>query len=251
MLSVIAGGMSEADRHVALRGGNGRAFPFFPFLALPFPFTTFGFKSESLDATEASDSSSEEVDELDGVFLRGFLLLLLLFGGGEGESSNEETEVSESESADDKVSSTMAFAEGLAADRVIGPGRSSDSTALRALLLLFGGGGLAADRVIRPGRSSDSTALGALRFGGGEGEISDSDSESDALRAFECRSSDTTALGALRGCEGPGLGPGHECLQSCVTGLLQTGQGTRGRLSLLRCVLAKGISSRSKLWYFL
>ena len=229
MFSVIAGGMSEADRHVALRGGNGRAFPFFPFLALPFPFTTFGFKSESLDATEASDSSSEEVDELDGVFLRGFLLLLLLllFGGGEGESSNEETEVSESESADDKVSSTMAFAievEGLAADRVIRPGRSSDSTALGALL---------------------------LRFGGGEAEISDSDSESDALRAFECRSSDTTALGALRGCEGPGIGPGHECLQSCVTGLLQTGQGTRGRLSLLRCVLAKGISSRSKLWYFL
>ena len=213
MFSVIAGGMSEADRHVALRGGNGRAFPFFPFLALPFPFTTFGFKSESLDATEASDSSSEEVDELDGVVLRGFLLLLLLllllFGGGEGESSNEETEVSESESADDKVSSTMAFAEVE---------------------------GLAADRVIRPGRSSDSTALGALllRFGGGEAEISDSDSESDALRAFECRSSDTTALGALRGCEGPGLGPGHECLQSCVTGLLQTGQGTRGRLSLLR-----------------
>ena len=230
MFSVIAGGMSEADRHVALRGGNGRAFPFFPFLALPFPFTTFGFKSESLDATEASDSSSEEVDELDGVFLRGFLLLLLLFGGGEGESSNEETEVSESESADDKVSSTMAFAIEVE--------------------------GLAADRVIRPGRSSDSTALGALRFGGGEGELwepelSDSDSESDALRAFECRSSDTTALGALRGCEGPGIGPGHECLQSCVTGLLQTGQGTRGRLSLLRCVLAKGISSRSKLWYFL
>ena len=212
MFSVIAGGMSEADRHVALRGGNGRAFPFFPFLALPFPlpFTTFGFKSESLDAIEASDSSSEEVDELDGVVLRGFLLLLLLFGGGEGEGSNEETEVSESESADDKVSSTMAFAievEGLAADRVIRPGRSSDSTALGALL---------------------------LRFGGGEAEISDSDSESDALRAFECRSSDTTALGALRGCEGPGLGPGHECLQSCVTGLLQTGQGTRGRLSLLR-----------------
>jgi len=137
---------------------------------------------------------------------------------------------------------------------VIRPGRSSDSTALGALLLLFGGvEDLAADRVIRPGRSSDSTALGALllRFGGGEAEISDSDSESDALRAFECRSSDTTALGALRGCEGPGIGPGHECLQSCVTGLLQTGQGTRGRLSLLRCVLAKGISSRSKLWYFL
>ena len=81
----IAGGRSEADRHVALRGGNGKAFPFFP--ALPFPFLAFfGFKSESREAVEASDSSSEEIDELDGVVLRVFFALLLLLSfTGEGE----------------------------------------------------------------------------------------------------------------------------------------------------------------------
>ena len=75
--------MSEAERQVAVRGGNGKAFPFFP--GLPFPFLAFfGFKIESRDAFEASDSSSEEVDELDGVVLRGFFALLLVFTG-EGE----------------------------------------------------------------------------------------------------------------------------------------------------------------------
>ena len=56
-----------------------------------------------------------------------------------------------------------------------------------------------ADRVILPGRSSDSTALGALllRFCF---EVESSDSESEfALRAFEGRPSDPTSLGALRG----------------------------------------------------
>ena len=54
-----------------------------------------------------------------------------------------------------------------------------------------------ADRVILPGRSSDSTALGALRFCF---EVESSDSESEfALRAFEGRPSGPTALGALRG----------------------------------------------------
>ena len=55
-----------------------------------------------------------------------------------------------------------------------------------------------ADRVILPGRSSDSTALGALRFCVFEEESSDSESDF-ALRAFEGRPSGPTALGALRG----------------------------------------------------
>jgi hypothetical protein len=83
--------MSEADRHVALRGGNGKAFPF-PFLDWPLPFPPFlGFKIESRDAFESSDSrsdsSSEMVDELDGS-LRGFFDFgqgFAFFGFGEGD----------------------------------------------------------------------------------------------------------------------------------------------------------------------
>ena len=108
--------MSEAERQVAVRGGNGKAFPFFP--ALPFPFLAFfGFKIESLDAYEATDYSSEEVDELDELVFRVFFalrLLLVFTGEGEREGMYDETEVSESESADD--SSSKSFA-----DRVIRP----------------------------------------------------------------------------------------------------------------------------------
>jgi hypothetical protein len=174
--------MSEAERQVAVRGGNGKAFPFFP--ALPFPFLAFfGFKIESRDAFEASDSSSEEVDELDGVVLRGFFALLLVFTGeGEREGIYEETEVSEPDAADDS-SSSKSFA-----DRVIRPVEVDAEVDAKV-----------ADRVILTGRSSDSTALGALllRFCFEE-ELSDSESES-ALRAFEGRPSGPTALGALRG----------------------------------------------------
>ena len=186
MSFTIAGGRSEADRHVAVRGGNGKAFPFFP--ALPFPFLAFfGFKIESRDAFEAfeaSDSSSEEVDELDGVVLRflfALLLLLILTGEGVREGMYEETEVSESEAADDRLSSSKSFA-----DRVIRP------------VEVEAGFAKVADRVILPGRSSDSTALGALRFCFFEVDSSDSESEF-ALRAFEGRPSGPTALGALRG----------------------------------------------------
>ena len=106
-----------------------------------------------------------------------------------------------------------------------------------------------ADRVILPGRSSDSTALGALRFCVFEVDSSDSESEF-ALRAFEGRPSGPTALGALRGWEGPGLA-GQACLHNCVTGLEQFGQGTRGRVSRLILILDKGTSSRSNWCAFL
>jgi hypothetical protein len=89
-------GTSEAECHVAVRGGIFRAFPpFFPFLASP-PFPTFllttfflpflGFAIESREEIEASESSSED-DDPDGVFacLRGVAFLLKAFFLGEGE----------------------------------------------------------------------------------------------------------------------------------------------------------------------
>jgi len=70
----MSSGTSEAVLQVPVLGGNGKAFPFFPFLDKPFPFTAFlGFTSESREASEStSDSSSELVDEWDGDLFWGF-----------------------------------------------------------------------------------------------------------------------------------------------------------------------------------
>jgi hypothetical protein len=72
----MSSGTSEAVLQVPFLGGNGKAFPLFPFLDKPFPFTAFlGFTSESREASEsASDSSSELVDEWDGVLFGGIFL---------------------------------------------------------------------------------------------------------------------------------------------------------------------------------